>query len=283
MRQSSCGAPMIRTHIVAATLWGSWDRRLFLTYPPAFHVARLHLPSPYRQPLPCRQVQVREQEQERALGSLPVCRSVHSPACMNTPERGRRTWGSGEHPRHALTDIQCGLPIQLHLSHCAPAANYINTSGSANGPQPISTDVARLRHHHWFCLDHPMHTRAGRNRGKTLRQASKRTMRRHIGRTPALIPCTSKRTRDPWFPLNHITNLTLQIVSWPPLIVVFASPAHPPSHPLHACLGPPSWARRSVGLSGHPNERADGLKLRGAGMGQDEELAGTRAQEGAAP
>ncbi|WDK13886.1 hypothetical protein CGRA01v4_05167 [Colletotrichum graminicola] len=58
---------------------------------------------------------------------------------MNTPGRGRKDIGKAAN----IQDTRL-LTFNAVLSHCAPTANYINTGGSANGPQPISTDVARL-------------------------------------------------------------------------------------------------------------------------------------------
>ncbi|KAK1990602.1 hypothetical protein LX36DRAFT_391163 [Colletotrichum falcatum] len=163
-------------------------------------------------------------------------------------------------------------------------AGWLITStpgGSANGSQPISTDVARLRHHRQFFLSVPsdasMHTRTGRNRGKTLRQASKRERcGSNLGRTPALVPTGYihyKRAKDPWLPSNHIFQLNVSIRA-----SFIRRLRHPPSHLSHSCLGPPSWARWSVGLSGHPDNQTDDLKLRGAGTGQDEEFADTQTQ-----
>ncbi|KAK2006712.1 hypothetical protein LZ32DRAFT_79233 [Colletotrichum eremochloae] len=94
-----------------------------------------------------------------------------------------------------------------------------------------------------FCLDRLMHTRVGRNRGKTLRQASKRKDAEATQAYASFDTSAPKTLR--FFPSNHICQLDVSIRA--PFIRRLRLSAHPPSHPFHACLGPPSWARRSGG------------------------------------
>ncbi|KAK2021312.1 hypothetical protein LX32DRAFT_260949 [Colletotrichum zoysiae] len=162
--------------------------------------------------------------------------------------RIRRGEGGGQ---HNIQDTRL-LTFNAVSSHCAPGANYINTGSSANGPQPISTDVARLRHHRRFFVW----------TGPSDAYPSREKQRQNPCLAPGFVQSercgsTSGAPKDPWFLSLQPQFANLMSVSRHSGLLhsLLTPPAVAPVW-LRACPGPPILGQ-TVCRPERPRRRTD--------------------------